>query len=184
MRERDLEDWICNNPKSIHEDVEILGRQVVLPNGILDILAWDGNILVIELKARSLQSKDVAQVLRYAGDIGDMLRAKFSQVGPCPYPFGTPQFQQWVEYSCMGQHDPLASCAIEPVLIGPKLDDRVIATAAGAGCTIFLWKYGPPTYATLQIEHFMPAGKYQPEYEPIWLSILFDKIQETMNTGT
>lgn len=72
LKERDIEDFICQNPESISDglDVRIIGNQVRLPHGRLDILAVIGdNVAAIELKSRPLRANDLVQVLRYTFDL-------------------------------------------------------------------------------------------------------------------
>jgi len=73
-RECDLEDWLYHNPAALGDGVEMVGRQVRTPHGVLDLLAWaEYPILpeyqVIELKARLVRERDVAQCLRYCFDL-------------------------------------------------------------------------------------------------------------------
>jgi len=73
-RECDLEDWLYHNPAALGDCVEMIGRQVRTPHGLIDLLAWAEypglpEYQVIELKARVVRERDVAQCLRYCFDL-------------------------------------------------------------------------------------------------------------------
>jgi len=178
MNERGFEDWLVANPEQVFgKGVEILGRQVALPNGILDVLAWDeGSILVIELKASRLKPQDVAQVLRYAGDIGNILRHEGAS---CPFEYGTPQFDRWIAYYCIEQQDNLGGCAIEPVLIGRHADEKVMAAASGAACSLYTW--GITAQGHLYVDHQMLKGEHRIPNTPRWFASLLNKIDTAIN---
>ena len=67
--EKMLEDWIEGDPTLISADMAIVGRQVHLDSGQLDLLGIDklGNWAVIELKREKVRRHTVAQALDYAG---------------------------------------------------------------------------------------------------------------------
>ena len=80
--ERRLEDWIAAAPELLQEGLVIVGRQVQLDSGPLDLLALDpqGRWVVIEIKRGALDRKSVAQVIDYAACLAETsaeeLRAK------------------------------------------------------------------------------------------------------------
>src|SRR5437870_2899791 len=80
--ERDLESWIEQDPALLQAGLEIVGRQVQLESGPLDLLAIDpqGRWVVVEIKRDHLDRKAIAQVIDYAACLGDLtadqLRAK------------------------------------------------------------------------------------------------------------
>lgn len=69
ISEQNLEDYICNNPE-ILGDIYIIKRQVRLNSGadIPDIIGVDndGNIVLIEIKNKTIDEQIISQVLRYA----------------------------------------------------------------------------------------------------------------------
>ena len=69
--EKELEDWFFEHPEAFIRDVQWTHRQLVLPSGIADVVGVDkqGIVHLVELKAVSLSSKDICQVLRYKADI-------------------------------------------------------------------------------------------------------------------
>jgi hypothetical protein len=73
--ERDLEQFICDDPSSIEEDLrsykEELGRQFSVKSGSIDILAQDkhGDFVVIELKAGHVTDSALTQLLSYMADV-------------------------------------------------------------------------------------------------------------------
>ena len=80
--EEKLEDWIVANPKLLPGDLKIVGRQVRLDGGKLDLLAIDppDRWVVVEVKRGRLDRGALAQALDYTSSIeglpGAMLEAK------------------------------------------------------------------------------------------------------------
>lgn len=71
--ERELEDWLYANPEAIGVE-EWIGRQLLLPSGILDLVGitdvdCPGYLLLVELKSVPLKSSAITQVCRYAADL-------------------------------------------------------------------------------------------------------------------
>lgn len=144
ISEKQLEDFVCRRPEyMLWEGVEIIDRQVQLPHGILDVLAFDGRTLVIELKARTIKEKDVGQVLRYTYDV----RTEIERLGAFEDPMkyftlegdkASKFFDLWGEYHGLT----LAwDNAITPVLVGPGITLNAKIAAIGAGIEVILWKY-------------------------------------------
>ena len=77
--EKNLEDWIDYDPTLIMADLAIVGRQVSLDSGYLDLLGIDnlGRWAVIELKKAGVRRETVAQALDYAGCIAEMTLKEF-----------------------------------------------------------------------------------------------------------
>ena len=69
--ERYLEDWIANDVTLIAEGLTLVGRQITIDDGRLDLLAIDSQDrwLVIEIKPGQLDSGALAQALYYASSI-------------------------------------------------------------------------------------------------------------------
>lgn len=141
ISERQLEDFICKNPEySLWEGVEIIGRQVSLAHGRLDILAWDGSqTLVIELKARTIQEKDIGQVLRYRQDI----EVELCRIGMREHPADVslrPKLfnERWTEYHCLSA---IGRYSLAPVLIGSGINSKAMTAARGAEAIVILWDY-------------------------------------------
>lgn len=92
--EKDLEDYICNNLpsfisflKSIYgedENIEFVGRQIVIGDSRLDLLFQTQEntqrecfeirktFIVVELKFRETEAKDIAQLIRYMNLLHDL----------------------------------------------------------------------------------------------------------------
>ena len=72
--EKDLETWIEHNPGILREGLTIVGRQVKVEGGYLDLLALDsqGRWVVIEIKSGLLRREVLAQVWDYASCIATM----------------------------------------------------------------------------------------------------------------
>ncbi len=69
--EKQLEDWIVNDVTLIGEGLTLVGRQVRIDDGILDLLAIDtqDRWVVIEIKSGTLHSGALTQALYYASSI-------------------------------------------------------------------------------------------------------------------
>ena len=89
--ERHLEDWIANDVALIAEDLTLVGRQVAIDDGRLDLLAIDSRDrwVVIEIKPGALDSGALAQALGYAAsiarlsddDLRDKLEDRLGELG-------------------------------------------------------------------------------------------------------
>lgn len=66
--ERDLEDWIERDPALLERGLVIVGRQIHLDGGPLDLLALDpqGRWVLVEIKRGRLRREVVAQAIDYA----------------------------------------------------------------------------------------------------------------------
>ena len=69
--ERHLEDWIANDVTLIAEGLTLVGRQITIDDGRLDLLAIDSQDrwLVIEIKPGALDHPALTQALYYASSI-------------------------------------------------------------------------------------------------------------------
>jgi hypothetical protein len=177
--ERDLEDYVCEHPReAFGTTAEILGRQVRLPNGVLDVLAWDhydGSIIVAELKARPLAGADVGQVARYAGDVGDILRWVGSRWVK-PGSEAPAAISRFYHYFAMGQTDSSETCAIVPTLIGASITDKVLASIIGARGQAITWhrEKGQLTFTPA-----LPFGMARPHWDKDgWLRRLLVRIYD------
>lgn len=76
--EKYLEDWIERDPSLVSPDLHLVGRQIKLDTGYLDILGIDtlGRWAAIELKKTGVRRHTVAQALDYAGCLAEMSPAK------------------------------------------------------------------------------------------------------------
>ena len=79
--EKHLENWIEKNPSLLQEGLTIVGRQVRLEGGPLDLLAVDSQArwVVIELKRGTLYRDAITQALDYASSIATMPSELLSQ---------------------------------------------------------------------------------------------------------
>ena len=66
--EKHLEDWIEVDPDLLQNGLTIVGRQIKVEGGIIDLLALDprGQLAVIEIKKGMLDRDTIAQVIDYA----------------------------------------------------------------------------------------------------------------------
>lgn len=72
--EKHLEDWIEKDPSLLQVGFTIVGRQVVVEGGRLDLLAIDtqGRWAVIEIKSGTIYRDTIAQALDYASCVATM----------------------------------------------------------------------------------------------------------------
>ena len=72
--EKHLEDWIERDPALLQTSLTIVGRQITLEGGTLDLLALDpqGRWVVIEVKRGWVRRKTIAQAVDYASCIATM----------------------------------------------------------------------------------------------------------------
>jgi hypothetical protein len=72
--EKQLEEWIERNPGLIRSDLLIVGRQMRVESGVLDLLGIDklGRWAVVEIKRGNVRRKTVMQALDYAACIAEM----------------------------------------------------------------------------------------------------------------
>jgi hypothetical protein len=72
--ERQLEEWIEQDPGLLQSGLTIVGRQIWTDGGPLDLLALDpvGRWVIIELKAEALRREAIMQAVDYASCIANM----------------------------------------------------------------------------------------------------------------
>lgn len=72
--EAQLESWIAQDPDMLQRGLTVVGRQVRVEGGILDLLAIDpqGNWVVIEIKRGTIYRETLVQVLDYATSIASI----------------------------------------------------------------------------------------------------------------
>ena len=86
--ETHLEDWIERDPSLLQNGLTIVGRQVAVEGGTLDLLALDpqGRWVVIEIKRGRVLRKTIAQALDYAACITRLPDDELRGSGTCPRP--------------------------------------------------------------------------------------------------
>lgn len=97
IRETQIEDVLVGTPVltqrllSLEDEPRLIGRQMVLPSGRLDILyTYKNNFLLVELKAVPFQRKFIKQILDYRNDLirfqndGTLLRGDIQPYLLCP----------------------------------------------------------------------------------------------------
>jgi hypothetical protein len=112
--EKHLEDWIVVNADYMINEIglydKIIGRQVQLPAGICDLITTETmygvmSVSVVEIKKDAVDSKALAQCLRYMRDLGqifcdtkypisdtdDFMRWNYTPVGTCEMAVGHPR---------------------------------------------------------------------------------------------
>jgi hypothetical protein len=76
IRETQIEDILISSPTlvketlSLEEEPRLIGRQIVVPSGRLDMLyIYQKDLLLIELKITAFQKKFIQQVINYRDDL-------------------------------------------------------------------------------------------------------------------
>lgn len=158
ISEKQLEDWICEHPETVMPDLQIIGRQVPLEHGILDILGTNGMaIYAIELKAGPIKGAHIGQVLRYVHDINRIITDfQFALDGDTSYrgeplpPIDDDMVKFYERVTTKPRtleeqlyfeelEDNFASC--RPLLIGTSIDPNTQAALEGAHSWLGLWSY-------------------------------------------
>ena len=71
-----LEEWLCNDISLLNDELLLIGRQVRVDGGAIDLLAIDeeGNLVIVELKRDQTPRNVVAQTLDYASSVQEFNR--------------------------------------------------------------------------------------------------------------
>jgi hypothetical protein len=81
LAEMDIEEWLYQNPGSIHTSwgklTKWIARQYIIPSGRIDLLGMMehetfSHLVVVEVKNTEFTTDALCQVVRYAGDIKDI----------------------------------------------------------------------------------------------------------------
>lgn len=151
VSEKQLEDWIVEHWDDTYIGGELIGRQLVLPHGRLDLLSVGHIPEVIELKAERLKEKHVGQLLRYVGDIKGILSAFYYNTwDDLKTSLDTEYEQKEAKDIFCNMFDGISTRAIfedglEPILIGKSIDAHLLCCAHGAGITVYTWEYNEDT---------------------------------------
>lgn len=142
--ERHLEDWIWTNPLCLGENeapgcegepqYRLLDRQSPLPSGIVDIVAHDGRLTLLELKKGEIDFRAVVQVLRYMNDVKaiwyELMLDHFMERRP--------------HYNAVKYHDMVNGSAFDQfvrgILIGRSVKDSRLHLAC-AVANVEIWTY-------------------------------------------
>lgn len=134
MSERDTEDWLVAHPGEFGEGAEIVGRQVSVAHGRIDLLvctvyACSADIEVVELKDCVAKERDVSQVARYCYDVRNDLEAYIlyhyqtcprAERNTSPYAAALDQIRR-------------TSSGPTPVIIAPDISDNALAALIYCG---------------------------------------------------
>lgn len=180
ISEKQLEDWICKHPEDVFgSGAEIIGRQIPLPHGKLDLLIYHkGWTYVAELKARPLKEQDVGQVWRYHFDVADQMSYVGMREGPDVLngersPPGREIFDQHILWATNNWTDLGKGHGIRCYLIGCSIDERTKAAAGATDTLLKLWSFDGRF-------HFQRIDKPLPGSYPLelawWAEELRDRI--------
>ncbi len=192
--ERDLEDWIENNPSIIGERLLIFGRQVQIPevNDRIDLLALDtnGKVVIIELKRGKLKHPVDIQSLRYASyvsrweydDLEKQANNYFSEKGEEDFNFN----EKFEEFCSSAGIDEIPDINQDQriVIVGSKLREKLGSVALWLRehsidikiIEVSLFKDGENLFLTPQVIIPIPTtekyeiGKHVSRKDRPWLS--------------
>jgi len=121
IREVQIEDILISSPSlmketlKLDEEPRLIGRQIIVPSGRLDMLyAYQKDLFLIELKVSSFQKKFVQQIINYRNDL-----LLFQKQGK------------------------LIQGYIKPFLLLPEINQNNMQSAKAKG--VFCEKYNPET---------------------------------------
>ena len=179
FKEVELEDWIsCNVCKFLRSDnALVIGRQVNVFHGRIDLLLYDDSIYIVELKAREIQEKDIAQVLRYTSDIKNIIWSagyefceSYTENENRQY-FGSSLKKYLEEFGNRTLQDNFTYSPVVPVLIGTDCKESIVSAMDGIYGEVYLChKYESGDF---EIEQLIP-DKIDEDYTPRntnWLDI-------------
>ena len=152
ISERQLEDYIYQHPELLefyrfylpdefHNDAKavILGRQVVVEHGIIDLLvSCQDNypcINIVELKTQAITAKDVGQLLRYIWDIQTLLG--YTSYPPEEFIDGFNQLSVLRQEMFAHIHNDVSF--LQGVLIGTDVSSNVSAACQAADIEVYLY---------------------------------------------
>jgi hypothetical protein len=151
-----LERFICQHPECLDSKFDtrlggtertVIGRQIQLPHGRLDVLMWTkykglptSALHVLELKARQLEEKDVGQVGRYVADVRAVLDRAWKEWGPDIYDKLYDDPDLWNEFGEM-LDEWTGSSIIVPILIGTSVSRQVITASKAIKAHIYTWSH-------------------------------------------
>lgn len=169
LLEKDIEDWLYENPKVItrnYEDDLIakwIGRQYQLPSGIADLIGVraSGRLVVIEVKNVAINKAAILQVCRYARDLKEIVSTRMDY----------PHIRDW--------NEPV----VDMVLVGPSIDSQTFTEAKAVGVWVYqfsvemkldigLLQWGSEHYDSIRAQYESIAAK--PEWEIYGLTISED----------
>ena len=125
MLEKQLENYIVDHIgdgifSGFGNQITIVGRQVQLPHGIVDLLLFNGeSFWVTELKAVSVKPRDYTQVMRYTQDIKEIIANLGTKWAMQPDSDECSNFieaTRWFWYT---------EESVIPVLVGPSCPENV-----------------------------------------------------------
>ena len=143
-----LERTLLNNPKMVDEDLEVVGRQITVPGGRLDLLGvnGDGRLVVFELKRGTLTRDAVGQIIDYASYLDNLDDAELANfIARNSGHHGTEKiddFNAWYAQQEFSADKDLSSLRpVQITLVGLGVDpnaDRMVRYLANGGMGISL----------------------------------------------
>jgi len=147
ISERELEDWIVENWEDTPWSYgKLVGRQLSLKHGRCDLLAVIDSVAVIELKAKKIREKHVAQVLRYKLDIMNILRSLYHGTNTMfrvrvANEAILDDFVPFVQKGFQVSTNPFVRLApMQAILVGPSIEENALAAAIAAGVEVYEWE--------------------------------------------
>ena len=165
--ENRLEDILAENPDMLENGLDLVGRQVDMPGGTLDLLGVDseGRLVVFELKRGRLHRDAVAQVIDYASQLNAMnLNSLYQHIAERSGKLGIQKiddFEVWYNDNYRDpEHDLDALMPPRIVLVGLGVDEtteRMVNYLAALGLDVSLltfygFKQGSDTLLARHVE--------------------------------
>lgn len=172
--ESEIEDYLEKHPEAFlpySDNAILLGRQIQLPHGRLDLLIYDESIYIVELKAVPLKPRDVCQVLRYQRDIRDLIWStsqwENDQIPQRRLYAGRAgkEFDRVYAEKTTGKPDTFVFPVTVPVLIGPHSNESVVSAMMAVGGRVFEFETDGDDSFVFE-EHFGEVSIYDPQYWP------------------
>jgi len=192
--EKDLEDWVENDPSILGENLLIIGRQVQIPEvkDTIDLLALDtnGSTVIIELKKGRIKDPVDIQSLRYASyisrwkyvDLENQAKSYFSEKGEEEFNFN----EEFEEFCQSADIDEVPDLNQEQriIIVGSKLKEKLGSVALWLRhhridikvIEVSLFKDGenlllyPQTIIPLPTPERFEIGRHPPPTDRPWLS--------------
>lgn len=183
--EHDLENFICEHPNVLNPvqssvfDYKIIGRQVKLPHGILDLLVlcqYEGypkHILVVELKNGPISDSAISQVMRYCYDVRMIVNRAVEQL-PFDYDScGRNEFDMMRQCESIELPDKL----VRPVLVGTYIAANLLEACGAAGIDALTYNIADDTVRISFVFRELIGKRWYAEDErPGWVNDIMDTL--------
>ena len=167
LSEYEFETFVCDHLDfCLCSGAQLIGRQCKVTHGIIDVIAMLDEVYIVELKARTLAHKDIEQVLRYVGDVRELLASYHFDFHELLEPPAAESRWGSIAFDEQG---------IVPVLIGTGCTENVYTAAGEAGIWLKTWSYDEPTNSITMSRPRFPSN---PQVYPAWAADFYAVVEE------